>query len=144
MLEPVQGSTEPSGDRDVTAHLRVALEASRLGTWRWDMATDRVEWDERLEEIYGFAPGEFPETFEAYQERIHADDRPSMMGILDRAAETLEPYQVEHRVVWPDGTVRWVQGSGQVIVDEGGQRVGAIGCSMDVTDLMEARLAVEE
>ena len=123
--------------------LQLAVEASGLGTWRWDISTGEVDWDPRLEAIYGFATGEFPGTFEAYTARLHPDDRDEMLATVERAVATREPYQVEHRVVWPDGTVRWVQGSGQVRVDESGEVIGAIGCSMDVTDLMEARLAVD-
>ena len=118
----------------------MALEASGLGTWRWDIATGSVEWDARLEALYGFAPGTFPGTFDAYQERIHPEDRPQMLATVDAATKDRRPYRVEHRVVWPDGTIRWIQGSGRVTIGPAGEVTGAIGCSLDVTDLMEARL----
>ena len=123
----------------------MALDTSGLGTWRWDIASGNVEWDERLEALYGFEPGAFPGTFEAYQERIHPEDRERMLAVVARARDDRQPYRVEHRVVLPDGTLRWVQGSGQVTVDdETGEVTGAIGCSMDVTALMEARLELAE
>jgi PAS domain S-box-containing protein len=129
------------GEHDLADRLAMALEASGLGTWRWDLVTGQVAWDERLEALYGFGPGEFPGTFEAYQERIHPEDRDRMLAVVATAREDRRPYRVEHRVVWPDGTLRWVQGSGQVTVDEvTGEVTGAIGCSLDVTALMEARL----
>src|SRR5436190_19715906 len=97
--------------RDLATRLRVAVDVSGLGTWRGDIGSDTVEWDERLEALYGFAPGTFPGTFEAYHERIHPDDRDPMLATVEAARRDRTPYKVEHRVVWPDGTVRWVQGS---------------------------------
>ncbi|HYF45628.1 MAG TPA: SpoIIE family protein phosphatase, partial [Acidimicrobiales bacterium] len=114
--------------------------AAGLGTWRWDIASGRVEWDARLEALYGFEPGTFPGTFDAYQERIHPDDREQMLATVEAARQDRRPYKVEHRIMWPDGTVRWVQGSGTVTVGPDGEVNGALGCSLDVTELMEARL----
>ena len=138
--------TDPTGPEagEMAERLRLALDVSGLGTWRWDIATDRVVWDERLEALYGFAPGTFPGTFEAYRDRIHPEDREQMLSVVDAASRDRRPYRVEHRVLWPDGTVRWVQGSGRVIVDDRGEVTGVFGCSLDVTDLMEARLALAD
>jgi len=137
---------DPTGPEasEMAERLRLALDVSGLGTWRWDIATDQVVWDERLEALYGFAPGTFPGTFEAYRERIHPDDRDEMLAVVDAAIRDRGPYRVEHRVRWPDGTVRWVQGSGRVTVDDRGEVIGVFGCSLDVTDLIEARLALAD
>ena len=137
------GSGVPDA-RELTERLQLALDVSGLGTWRWEIGTDVVEWDERLEALYGFAPGTFPGTFEAYRERIHPEDRQQMLSVVDAATRDRRPYRVEHRVLWPDGTVRWVQGSGVATVNDQGQVTGAFGCSLDVTDLMEARLELAQ
>jgi PAS domain S-box-containing protein len=139
-VAPTARDADDPPDRDLTEQLHMALEASGLGTWRWDIATGSVEWDARLEALYGFAPGTFPGTFDAYQERIHPEDRRQMLATVDAATKDRRPYRVEHRVVWPDGTIRWIQGSGRVTIGPAGEVTGAIGCSLDVTDLMEARL----
>jgi PAS domain S-box-containing protein len=138
-VDPTAGEAFDPQDGDLSDQLHMALEASGLGTWRWDLASGEVEWDARLESLYGFAPGTFPGTFEAYQARIHPEDRPQMLATVDAATKDRRPYRVEHRVVWPDGTIRWIQGSGRVTIGPDGEVTGAIGCSLDVTDLMEAR-----
>lgn len=143
-VAPTARDADDARDGDLTERLHMALEASGLGTWRWDIASGAVEWDARLEALYGFDPGTFPGTFDAYQERIHPDDRPQMLATVDAATKDRRPYKVEHRVVWPDGTIRWIQGSGRVTVGPDGAVTGAIGCSLDVTDLMEARLELAE
>ncbi len=120
--------------RELAQHLRLALDAGGLGTWRWDMATGRTVWDERLEALFGLGPGEFDGTFEMYVSCLHPDDREHVLAVVQQAVETQGAYRVDHRVVWPDGSVHWVAGAGSAIVDEHGATAGTVGCCGDVTD----------
>jgi PAS domain S-box-containing protein len=114
--------------------LRLALEAGRLGTWHWDLGSSRVTWDDTLEAIYGFPPGGFPGTYESYAERIHPEDREWVAETVRQSVETGSGHQFEHRVIWPDGTERWVEGRGRVIRDERGEVTGMVGISADITE----------
>jgi PAS domain S-box-containing protein len=114
--------------------LRLALEAGKLGTWHWDIASGRVTWDETLEAIYGFPPGGFPGTYPAYAERIHPEDREWVAETVRHSVETGSGHQFEHRVIWPEGTERWVEGRGRVIRDERGEVTGMVGISADITE----------
>jgi PAS domain S-box-containing protein len=114
--------------------LRLALEAGRLGTWHWDIASGRVTWDETLESIYGFPPGGFPGTYDSYVERIHPEDRDWVAVSVTQSVETGSGHQFEHRVVLPDGTERWVEGRGGVIRDGRGVVIGMVGISADITE----------
>ena len=125
----------------VAAHLALALDAGGLGTWRWDIASGVVDWDSRLEALHGLAPGEFDGTFEAYTARLHPEDASRVLATVRDAVAERRSYVVNHRSVWPDGTVRWLQGKGTVITDAGGVVTGTIGCVADVTDHV---LVVEE
>ncbi len=124
------------GDADEL--LSLAFEAGRLGSWRWDKASGRVRWDERLSEIFGFGPNEFAGTYDAYAARLHPDERAAVEAEISRALVDRRTYRLEHRIVWPDGTVRWVEGVGQVSVDESGGVTGTYGCVADVTDRVVA------
>src|SRR5689334_22088765 len=95
-------------------HLALALDAGELGTWRWDMATGETTWDTRLEALYGLAPGTFERTFEAYVSLLHPDDVSDVLETVRQAVAEKGRYTVEHRVVWPDGSVHWMQGRGLV------------------------------
>ncbi|MEY2446457.1 MAG: hypothetical protein QOE00_3037 [Ilumatobacteraceae bacterium] len=120
--------------RDLTEHFRLALEAGGLGTWRWDMTTGATVWDERLEALFGLPPGGFDGTFETYVSMLHPDDRDDVLAHVREAVEARSFYRVEHKVVWPDGSVRWIAGAGAVTVDEHGVVTGTVGCSMDITE----------
>ena len=122
---------------DLTERLALALEAGGFGTWRWDMATGVVEWDAKLEQLFGLAPGEFDGTYDAYVALLHPDDAPTTLAKVRDAMRDKSSYVVDHRVVWPDGTVHWVQGKGRVTLDAAGNVTGTIGCSTDVTEAMQ-------
>lgn len=115
-------------------HLSLALAAGGLGTWRWNLGSGGVVWDDRLEALYGLDPGTFEGTFEAFAARVHPDDIAEVVATIETAVRDMRPYTVRHRVVWPDGSVRWLQGQGQVLQDDEGKVTGTIGCVADVTE----------
>ena len=120
---------------------RLALAAGRLGILRWDRATSRVALDETAEALLGLAPGTFDGTFETWVSMLHPDDRDRVVAVLDRAVLDKGSYDLEYRVVWPDGSIHWLQGRGQVTLDDDGTVTGRIGC---MTDITARRLADEE
>ena len=119
---------------DLAEHLALALDAGGMGTWRWDMGTNETVWDAKLESLFGIEPGTFPGTFEAYVALLHPEDAPAVLATVQRAVEERSHYKVEHRVVWADGSVHWLEGKGQVTVNEFGDVTGTMGCVADITD----------
>lgn len=124
--------------RDLTDRLRLALEAGGLGTFRWTRETGEVEWDEQLEALYGFERGGFPGTFDAWVATLHPDEVEHVLRTVNEAVADRTRYAIEHRVVWPDGSVHWMLGAGQVVLDGDGEVVGTIGCTADVTERVQA------
>ncbi len=94
-----------------------------------------------LEQLCGLAPGTFGATFEAWLETLHADDQIDVLALVQEALEQQTAYEFEHRVVWPDGSVRWLECRGQVVVDEHGESVGTVGCAIDITARKESDAA---
>lgn len=129
--------------QDLTDHLSLALDAGGLGTWHWVMASGRTDWDPRMEELFGLAPGTFDGTFEAWAALLHPDDRDRVLGIVQDAVAAKGSYRLEHRLVTPDGQVRWIEGAGRVTVSADGEVTGTIGCCQDVSDRIEAQLQRE-
>ena len=123
------------------ARLRFALDAAMMGTWDWDLSAQTVRWSDNLERIHGLPPGTFDGTFESYRREIHPEDRDRVLASVRRAVEAGVPHEVEYRIVAPDGTVRWVEGKGQVEYDPQGQPVRMSGVCLIVTQRKEAELA---
>ena len=122
--------------------LQLAQAAGGIGTWTWDMKTGRVTWSESLERIHGLEPGAFGGTFEDFQRDIHPEDRGRVLATLERAVNEDEPYQLDYRVVWPDGTVRWLAVRGGVFRDPDGRLARMAGVCTDVSERKVAERAV--
>ena len=125
-------------------HLRLACEAGRLGTWEWTLATDAVTWSPGLEVLHGRAPGSFDGTFAGVQQDMHPEDRGRVLATIGDTVAHGGDYQVEYRIVRPDGAVRWVEGRGKLFRDEGGAPVRMIGVCMDITGRKQAEAALRE
>ena len=127
--------------------LHTALEAGRMGTWEYLLKTGQVTWSPGLEQIHGYAPGTFPQTFEAFRSEIHEDDRARVLRAIDEAIEQDRDHHVEYRIVRRDGSVRWVEGVGQLFRDAEGRPERMVGVCTDVTERrladVQLRLAVE-
>ncbi|HEY9672894.1 MAG TPA: PAS domain-containing protein [Waterburya sp.] len=114
--------------------LRLALNASEMGTWDWNLDTNVITWSERTEAIFSYAKGTFPGTYEGFIDRIHPDDREMVMQACTRSLEEKIPCSLEYRLLLPDGTVRWVAKKGDFLFDEMGQPRRLSGVTMDITE----------
>jgi PAS domain S-box-containing protein len=113
---------------------RFALESAAIGIWDMDFRTGVLRWSAILERHYGVPPGTFEGTFEAFIKRVHPDDREALLEVVAKARKSGDDFSTEHRAVWPDGTLRWVNGFGRVHLGEDGEPTRAVGISMDVTE----------
>ncbi len=126
--------------------LRVAISASKMGTWDWNLLTGEVVWSEGHELLFGLEKGSFAGTYAAFFACVHPDDRASVSQALTFALQNKVEYQHEFRVVWPDGSLHWIAGRGQFFDDDRGKSVRSIGVVWDITDrkLSSARIQESE
>ena len=116
--------------------LRLALEAGKMGTWKWDAETDMLDVDEKAAEIFGW-PAHVPVTRSALREyAVIAEDRALTSEALAAALNGRDTYRSEYRVVRQDGSVIWVHSSGTPVFSSGqpGEVVGMIGTVQDITE----------
>ena len=116
--------------------LRLALEAGRMGTWKWDADTDLLDVDERAAEIFGWKP-HLPITRSALRDRVVlAEDRPITMRALSESLNGKDKYESEYRVGRDDGSVAWVHSSGTAIYSSAfpDRIVGMVGTIRDITE----------
>ena len=118
--------------------LNLALKASRLGMWEWDITTGDLSWSDELRKIFD-VPAKKKVTYELYISRIHQDDRKLIQDTVERAMEADITYEIEHRIVWQDGTIHWVLSRGRAI-HEKGVPVRILGTCMNINE----RKAAEE
>ncbi len=116
---------------------RLAIAAGRMGSWSWDVASDRVSWSPEMEAAYGLEPGAFAGTFDAFLEHVHPDDHRAIRDTLRGATTTGQDFSLEHRVALPDGSTRWFQGRGSPVREPGGEITSWIGVGIDITESKE-------
>ena len=120
--------------------LQASLQASGTGTFRWDIRTDALDWDEELDRLFGLPPGRSPRSLAAFVAMVHPEDRQAVIDACTRCADEGADFEAEFRAVWPDGTVRWLRDTGKTTVDEDGPS-HLTGACIDIT---ERRLREEE
>jgi PAS domain S-box-containing protein len=120
--------------RTAEERMRFALESAGVGIWDIDYTTGVLRWSEILEGQYGLQPGTFGGTIEMFIERVHPEDRDGLLETMAQAKRSGSDFSLQHRTIWPDGTVRWLSGAGHVHLGERGEPVRAVGITMDVTD----------
>jgi diguanylate cyclase (GGDEF)-like protein/PAS domain S-box-containing protein len=123
--------------------LREAQAVAKVGIFEWDIVHNQVRWSDELYRIFGLSPQEFPGTLEGYLAVVHPDDRSAVESAVERSLRTLEPYELTHRAVLPDGGVRWLQCRGRVRTVDG-RPVQMIGACQDFTAQREAAEALSQ
>lgn len=127
------GHHRQPGEGDVRQRLRLALEATGLGVWDWDVATERMSWDRRCRAMFGLpGSGDVVSTATVHH-AVHPGDRERVIASR-RGAESGAAVDVEVRTVWADGTERLVLVRGQVVPDAAGRPTRIVGVTLDVTD----------
>ena len=134
-LELAALSTEYESSRE---RWDTALEAAGIGGFDWHLGSERIEWDPRMQELFGYRPGEYDEGVTQAFSRIHADDRPAIDDAIAVAVASCGDYRAEFRVWRPDGSLRWVSARGRAVAGPDGVAVRLLGTAHDVTEVRTA------
>jgi len=126
-------------------NLRLALEASGQGIWDWNLVEGELIWSDKCRALFGLE-ADVVVNHDVFLQLIHPEDRERIRQAASQALERKEDYDVEMRIVWPDGTVHWVASKGRGLYNEEGKPVRMIGVTRDITerrhledDLIKAR-----
>ncbi len=107
-----------------------------VGSWDWHIPTNTATWSEGMFEIYGLAPGS-AFSLETGLQRLYVDDRAAVERAIRRSLTLAEPYSADHRIVHPDGGIRWLHSAGRVFLGDNGDPQQMRGLTRDVTDRPE-------
>lgn len=113
--------------------LNGAQKIAHVGDWDWDLATNSLYWSEETYHIFGCEPGDFELNVEAFAERVHPEDRDLVQLAVASALEK-KFYDVEHRILLPDGQTRHVRQRGEITLNAMGMPVRMFGTTQDITE----------
>ncbi len=124
--------------------LELAQRAGGIGTFEYDVRSNSVLWSKEMEALYGLRPGGYGGSYSEWTERLHPQDRKAAEEAIRSAVESGNEFNAEFRVVWPDGSVRWVAARAQVLKDAEGKPARMIGVNIDVTPRRQAEEVARE
>jgi PAS domain S-box-containing protein len=124
------------GVRDNEERLRLALEVTRMAAWEWNLATGQMTWSTEPEMLFGFPPGAFGADRRTIRV-LHPEDKARVETAIQMALTT-GIYDVQYRVVRPDGRIVWITDRGRVLPGDDGSLERVVGVSRDVTTQREA------
>ncbi len=125
--------------RESQERLKIALKASNVGLWDWDIKTNQVHLSIECKKQIGYEDDEIGTDVEEWKKYYHPDDlAQTLQTIEDRLAGERHDYQVEFRLRHKDGSYRWILSQGDVIKDENGTPVRMLGCHVDITEKKQA------
>lgn len=115
-----------------------AQKITHFGSWEWDIDSGKTSWSDELYRILGLEPASIPASYKRFLERVHPEDREAVKRAVLNALKDRQSITSHYcRIVRPDGSIRTIQGQGEVILDDAGNFVSVIGTSHDVTERME-------
>ena len=124
-------------------YLAEAQRLTHTASWTYNPATERaLYWSDEMFRICGFDPQQGPPTSEAFLERVHPEDRQSVYEAMRNAAQEKAEYQVEHRIILPNGTIRHLHAIGHPALNRSGNVVEFVGSAVDVTERKRAEEAL--
>ncbi|NRD20330.1 PAS domain-containing sensor histidine kinase [Winogradskyella eckloniae] len=116
---------------------QVALEISKVGIWDWDIKTNKVTYSKESKEIIGYAADELKNTADAWNNKIHSDDKESYFsGFKSHLKGEIDFYENEYRIKCKNGSYKWILHKGKVVEhDHNGKPSRIIGTHTDITNL---------
>ncbi len=130
-LDEVASLADEVAARD--ARLEMMLSASGTGFWEWDVVSGELSWSDTIFRQHGLEPGTAPD-FPTYLSMLHPDDRAAFESAIGAALDEDEPFSLDYRLVWPDGSVHWIHGAARVFRDADGRPQRMIGTGQDITE----------
>ncbi len=113
--------------------LRRSQLYANIGTWDWNVRTGQLLWSERIPPLFGLPEGEQEATYENFLNAVHPDDRQKVLTAINGCVQRGLEYNIEHRCVWPDGSVHWLLERGDVVRAEDGAPLNMLGVVQDIT-----------
>jgi PAS domain S-box-containing protein len=138
-LKRAQEALRASGER-----LQAALTGSGAGTFRWNLQTHALEWDENLDRLFGLPPGQTIRSLDNFIATVHPEERPDVIQRRECCAREGADLEMEFRVIWPDGSIHWLYDKGKTFRDAGGEPSYMAGACVDITERKAAELALAE
>jgi PAS domain S-box-containing protein len=118
--------------------LKLAMQVAGMGMWDWDIETDIEIWDEMTHRLFGVSVGAFNTTMDVFNALVDPDDQQAVEAMTQTCRETGATFDIQYRVLRPDGQRRWMHSLGQIYYDAEGKAQHMLGVVQDITERKQA------
>lgn len=122
------------------AFFKRAQQMAKIGSWSLDIEENRLQWSEEVYRIFEYDPEDFEASYEAFLTMIHPDDHEYVSNAYIRSLEEKTPYSIEHRLLMPDGRIKYVHEECETLFDGNGEPVSSFGTVQDITEMKELEI----
>ncbi len=119
--------------------LAASSHINQLGSWEWDLATNLVSWDDTTCRLFKLTQDEFQGDYESWVQRVHPEDLPRVLKILEDVLENKKPTSYQVRILWPDGSIRHHESTAVLQLDKEGKPRKVVGTTWDATYEKQAK-----
>jgi PAS domain S-box-containing protein len=122
--------------------LNLSQAFANIGTWDWDILSGEIIWSERIAPLFGHPEDELAHSYENFLNTVHPDDLQKVSDAINDCVERGIGYNIEHRCLWPDGSMHWLSQRGDVVRDAAGKPLHMLGLVQDITERKQAEQAM--
>ncbi|MGL4375523.1 MAG: PAS domain-containing sensor histidine kinase, partial [Microcoleaceae cyanobacterium] len=130
--------------RELSERLALSLKSGAIGCWEWDIRHDLLTWDERMYELYGVKPSKPNKNYAFWINRLHPDDRAIIEANFEKALVDQAEFNTEYRVIYPDGSIHFIESYSLIQRDEEGKPQSMIGINLDVSSRKQAEELIRQ
>ncbi len=130
--------------KETNERLKAALDASSTGTFIWNIQTNELSWDENLDRLFGLSSGTSVRSLHKFIETVHPADRQAVIDACAKCASEGADFEMEFRVVYPDGSIHWLFDKGKTYRDHEGIPLYMTGACVDITRQKKADEIIKE
>lgn len=120
--------------RQSEASLSEAQRIAQVGSWTFDITANHASWSDEMYRIFEIDPRQYDASYEAFLGAIHPDDREQVDRAYRESVETKAPYDVTHRLLMPDGRIKYIREMGETHYSEDGHPLRSLGTTQDITE----------
>lgn len=130
--------------QNLSSRLELAIKAAKIAIWEWDLRTNHTIWDKKMYELYGVERLEYRDCMEIWHRSLHPEDVVRVNEILQNKLKDGKEFDIEFRIILPDGNIRIIQSYGIIERDSQGEAERVIGVNRDITDLKQAEQKIKQ
>lgn len=130
--------------QDSEARLKEAQRLARLGSWEGDLLNDRLIWSDEVFRIFELDPATYVPTYKGFMQAVHPQDRTQVHAAYMASMQTRTPYDVVHRLVFPDGRCKYVHELCVIQFGADDRPMRSVGTVQDITEIRTAQTALQQ